>query len=94
MNIDLFDYYIGTHEVQIQVTHYHHQERDFNADNSDDFYGFTDIEYDALDMDGNPASIFPNRNQDEAIRNEIHRRMQEEKASDFDESYVEHWVND
>lgn len=79
MNIDLFDYYIGTHDVQIQVTHYHHQERDFNADCSDDYYGFTDIEYDVLDMDGKPASIYPNKNQDEAICAEIHRRMQEEK---------------
>ena len=38
-------------EVEIVVTHYHHQPSDAGADSSDDFYGYYDIEYIMLDMD-------------------------------------------
>lgn len=40
---------------QIEVTHYLRQAPNIRADNPDDFYGYTELEFDVLDRRGRPA---------------------------------------
>lgn len=41
-----FDY-----EVDVEITHFYHQDPDYNTwDSSDDYYGFTEVEFDIIEI--------------------------------------------
>lgn len=66
-------------EVEIDCTYYVDQPPMPNADNPDDFYGYTDIEFDLLDLvTGQPLDLEVSMDDEEAIRQLIIEDMNDE----------------
>ena len=40
---------------RVEVTHYHRQKANDQADNPDDYHGYVEVEFDVLDRRGRPA---------------------------------------
>lgn len=65
----------------VRVTHYYRQPADSRADNPDDYYGYTELEYDVLDRKGYPAPW-------------LERKMTEDDVQNIEEKIYEHLSED
>lgn len=85
--IEVFDYKIKGIPCLIGVTEYYHQKPfrgpAYRCDSSDDYYGYTDIDFIVLDRRGYHARWLEqklNKNDNSTIEKFIHEKMQKEDS--------------